>query len=119
MFDSEPPFQRPGQVTDFLSRVLSQLVAVFLPVHAGTVGNYPNVCSHSGPNLLCTHIASQPFQGIKQDVYRDSNSTILELVDGGDAGETMLFASLLVKPRHVDVIVAIDASSDDEDNWPQ
>ena len=62
---------------------------------------------------------SQPFQGINPDVYQDSQSTILEVVDGGDAGEIVPLAPLLVKPRQLDVIVAVDASSDDTDNWPQ
>ena len=62
---------------------------------------------------------SQPFQGINPDAYQDSQSTILEVVDGGDAGEIVPLAPLLVKPRQLDVIVAVDASSDDTDNWPQ
>ena len=68
---------------------------------------------------MCTHFTSQPFQGINPGVYRDSQSTVLELVDGGDGGEIIPLAPLLIKSRHLDVIVAIDASSDDADNWPQ
>ncbi len=68
---------------------------------------------------MCTQFASQPFQGVNPDVYQDSESTILELVDGGDAGEVVPLAPLLVKLRQLDVIVAVDASSDDADHWPQ
>jgi len=68
---------------------------------------------------MCAQPASQPFQGINPGVYRDSQSKVLELVDGGDAGEVVAFAPLLAKYRQLDVIVALDASSDDADFWPQ
>lgn len=66
-----------------------------------------------------TPLASQPFQGINPGVFQDSNSTWLELVDGGLNKEAIPLSPLLVKARHVDVIVTIDASSDDSDNWPE
>ena len=66
-----------------------------------------------------TQLASQPFQGISSSVYQDSSSTWLQLVDGGENKEAVPLGPLLVKARHVDVIVAIDASSDDSDNWPE
>jgi len=65
------------------------------------------------------NVQSQPFQGINPGVYQDSYSTFLELVDGGDDEEVVPLGPLLVKARKIDVIVAIDASSDDADNWPQ
>jgi len=68
---------------------------------------------------VCTHFLSQPFQGINPTVYHDSNSTWIELVDGGLNKENVPLGPLLVKARHLDVIVAIDASADDSDNWPQ
>lgn len=67
----------------------------------------------------CTQLASQPFQGINSGVYQDSDTTWLQLVDGGENKEAIPLSPLLVKARHLDVIVAIDASSDDSDDWPQ
>ncbi len=86
---------------------------------ADDVGNYPNVRSYPCPDRVSTQFASQPFQGINPGVYQDSNSTWLELVDGGLNKENLPLGPLLVKARHLDVIVAVDASSDDSDNWPQ
>jgi len=68
---------------------------------------------------MFTQLASQPFQGINPGVYQDSSSTWIELVDGGMNLENIALGPLLVKARHLDVIVVIDAGSDDPDNWPQ
>jgi lysophospholipase len=68
---------------------------------------------------MCAQLASQPFQGINPDAYQDSQSSVLELVDSGGDGEIVPFGPLLVKTRQLDVIVAVDGSSDDTDNWPQ
>ena len=64
-------------------------------------------------------ILPQPFLGINPGTYQDFNSTSLSLVDGGETGAVVPLAPLLVKARNLDVIVAIDASSDDSDNWPR
>jgi len=66
-----------------------------------------------------TQLASQPFQGIKPGVYQGSDTNWLELVDGGLNLENVALGPLLVKARDVDVIVTIDASSDDSDDWPR
>ena len=68
---------------------------------------------------MCTQFSSQPFQGVNPGVYQESNTTWIELVDGGLNDENLPLGPLLVKARHLDVVVAIDASSDDSDNWPQ
>lgn len=60
----------------------------------------------------------QPFQGINLSTFQDSTSASLELVDGGLGGENLPLAALLVKARKLEVIVAIDATSNDDDNWP-
>ena len=69
--------------------------------------------------IECALILPQPFMGINPGVYQDFNSTSLSLVDGGEDREVVPLAPLLVKARNLDVIVAIDASSDDSDNWPE
>ncbi|KAH7910312.1 lysophospholipase catalytic domain-containing protein [Hygrophoropsis aurantiaca] len=53
-----------------------------------------------------------PFYGIAPDTFIDSNQKNLNLVDGGEDGEVIPLNPLLVKARDVDVIVAIDATSD-------
>ena len=52
-----------------------------------------------------------PFQGIGQGTYLDSNSTLLTMVDGGENGIEVPLQPLLVKARGVDVIFASDAVS--------
>ena len=68
---------------------------------------------------MCTHFLSSPSKASNLTVYHDSNSTWIELVDGGLNKENVPLSPLLVKAYHLDVIVAIDASADDSDNWPQ
>ena len=50
-----------------------------------------------------------PFFGVNNGSYIDSNQNFLELVDGGEDGEVVPFQPLLVKARGVDTIIAIDA----------
>jgi lysophospholipase len=47
------------------------------------------------------------------------NSTWLELIDGSSNQENMPLGQLFVRARALDVIVAIDDSSDTLDNWPK
>ncbi|KAF9811023.1 hypothetical protein IEO21_06727 [Rhodonia placenta] len=62
-------------------------------------------------------IVPNPFYGVAPSTYIDSNETLLQLVDGGEDGETVPFMPLLVKARDVEVIFAIDVAADTEDNW--
>ncbi|KIY53628.1 hypothetical protein FISHEDRAFT_32937 [Fistulina hepatica ATCC 64428] len=65
------------------------------------VANYPN-----------------PFEGIASSTFQDTNSTRLELIDGGLNGENIPLSPLLVKARSLDTIVAVETSADTEENWP-
>lgn len=56
-------------------------------------------------------IVPNPFHGVAPSTYIDSNETLLQLVDGGEDGETVPFMPLLVKARNVEVIFAIDVVS--------
>jgi lysophospholipase len=47
------------------------------------------------------------------------NSTWLELVDGGENLEVVPFGQQFVRARGLDVVVAVDASSDTLTNWPK
>ena len=53
-----------------------------------------------------------PFQGVNPDTFPDTNQTFLTLVDGGEDGENVPFVPLTVGAREIDVIFAIDATSD-------
>ena len=85
---------------------------------ANDVANYPNVCSYPSPARITPHIAFQPFQGLNPGVFQDSDSKWIELVDGSTNKENIPIGPLLIKARNLDVIVAIDTSADDADNWP-
>ncbi|EIW56275.1 lysophospholipase [Trametes versicolor FP-101664 SS1] len=50
-----------------------------------------------------------PFFGLAQGTFVDTNSTILSLVDGGEDGQTTPLQPLLVRARGLDTIIAIDA----------
>ncbi|TDL15101.1 lysophospholipase [Rickenella mellea] len=57
-----------------------------------------------------------PFRNVGKR-FIDSDQDFLRLVDGGEDGEVIPIQPLLVKPRGVDVILAIDASADLDDNF--
>lgn len=59
------------------------------------------------------------FQGVNPSTFQDSASQWLSLVDGGSNLERIPLGTLLTKARAVDVIVAVDASSDDSNQWPK
>ncbi|KAJ7783055.1 phospholipase B [Mycena metata] len=59
-----------------------------------------------------------PFHGLKPDTFEDSGSTWLELLDGASNGENIPYGPLFVKSRGLDVIVTIEGSADDPNNWP-
>ncbi|KAG7448332.1 phospholipase B [Guyanagaster necrorhizus] len=58
------------------------------------------------------------FRNVAPSTFVDTNSDWLELIDGGSNGEVVPFNPLLVKARGLDIIVGIDSSADDENNWP-
>ncbi|KAF9241566.1 phospholipase B [Melanogaster broomeanus] len=66
------------------------------------------------------NVANWPnaFQGVNPVTFQDSSSEWLSLVDGGSNLEQVPLGSLLAKARAVDVVVAVDASSDDPNHWP-
>ncbi|KAJ7680248.1 phospholipase B [Mycena polygramma] len=59
-----------------------------------------------------------PFNGLKSSTYQDSAATWLELIDGASNGENIPYGPLFVKSRGVDVVVTIEGSADDGNNWP-
>ncbi|EEB95699.1 hypothetical protein MPER_05289, partial [Moniliophthora perniciosa FA553] len=79
-----------------LSRQLSQV-----RTRADDVANWPS-----------------PFNGIKNSTFRDSSATWLELLDGASNGENVPYAPLFVRERGLDVIVTLEGSADDPNNWP-
>ncbi|KAL4078419.1 lysophospholipase catalytic domain-containing protein [Scleroderma yunnanense] len=80
---------------------LYQQLSSRVQTRSQTVANWPN-----------------PFNGLNPPSFQDSNSQWLSLVDGGSNLEQVPFGSLLVKARGIDVVVAVDASADDPNLWP-
>jgi hypothetical protein len=62
---------------------------------------------------------TQAFFGLNPSTFVDSVSPMLSLVDGETNGEAIPISPLLITERHIDVIVAIDASGDSLDQWPE
>ncbi|KAK4053035.1 hypothetical protein OIV83_001770 [Microbotryomycetes sp. JL201] len=58
------------------------------------------------------------FTGIQEGTYEDANETQLRMLDGGYDGQVVPLEPLLVKARKVEVIVAIDATADSEEQQP-
>ncbi|TEB37562.1 phospholipase B [Coprinellus micaceus] len=60
-----------------------------------------------------------PFTGVKPDVYDDTKSDWIELIDGSSNGENVPYGPLFVKARQLDVIVTAEGSADIPGlNWP-
>ncbi|KAF7361984.1 Lysophospholipase [Mycena venus] len=59
-----------------------------------------------------------PFNGLKSDTYQDTKATWIELIDGASNGENIPYGPLFVRSRALDVIVTIEGSADDTNNWP-
>ncbi|EGO02345.1 hypothetical protein SERLA73DRAFT_104762 [Serpula lacrymans var. lacrymans S7.3] len=87
-------------LTNILNATLGSVISVF-----------ESLLPQEGVEL---DVASWPnaFYGVSPDTFIDSNQKNLNLVDGGEDGEVIPIQPLLVKTRDVDVIVAIDATSD-------
>jgi lysophospholipase len=62
-------------------------------------------------------VFGQAFQGINPGVFSATSEVILQLSDGGLAGENVPLATQLVKARGIEVILAIDASADTSQSW--
>ena len=79
---------------------------------------WPNVRT-----VVSTHSTNsqypQSFKGINPVTFEDSSSNWLELLDGGSNLEKSPLSSLLVKARGLDVVVVVDGSADDSNNWPK
>ncbi|KAJ7647403.1 phospholipase B [Roridomyces roridus] len=52
------------------------------------------------------------------DTFEDSAATWLQLIDGSSNGENVPYGPLFVRSRELDVIVTIEGSADDPNNWP-
>ncbi|KAG6896435.1 hypothetical protein C0992_008312 [Termitomyces sp. T32_za158] len=59
-----------------------------------------------------------PFKGLKDTTFQDSDKDWLELIDGGSNQENIPYGPLFVRERGLDVIVTIEGSAGDSNNWP-
>ncbi|KAG9053771.1 Lysophospholipase 1 [Serendipita sp. 407] len=89
-----------AKAADFLFKALNNLLKG-ISTRADDVGVVPN-----------------PFRGLGVGQYEDANSPSLELIDGGSNLEQLPLRPLLMKPRGVEVIVTLDGSSDNENDFP-
>ncbi|KIY70399.1 hypothetical protein CYLTODRAFT_347742 [Cylindrobasidium torrendii FP15055 ss-10] len=60
-----------------------------------------------------------PFKGIAKNTFTETKEDWLDLIDGGLNGENVPMSPLFVKSRGLDMIVAVDASADSDDSFPQ
>ena len=97
----------------FLLRVnqtsLPSFAKNFLSTILNAVGDNNNDIADYSPN---------PFYGYHNKTNRNTNSSRLTLVDGGEDGENLPIHPLIQPNRHVDVIFAVDSSADTSNNWP-
>ncbi|KIP06142.1 hypothetical protein PHLGIDRAFT_468918 [Phlebiopsis gigantea 11061_1 CR5-6] len=110
--------------TAFVAGVSSNLWSEFntsaAALQASEIGPIIDVINATFPQSgirLDSAIVPNPFVGVAPTTYLDSSETQIALVDGGIDGQVIPIQPLLVKARDVDVIVAIDASADTEDNF--
>ncbi|KAF8919942.1 phospholipase B [Mucidula mucida] len=59
-----------------------------------------------------------PFKGLRNTTFVDSDKDWIELIDGASNLENVPYGPHFVKARNVDVIVTLEASADDPNNWP-
>lgn len=59
-----------------------------------------------------------PFYKYNSGSNKNANTTLLTLVDGGEALENIPLHPLTLKDRDVDVIFAVDGSADTQTYWP-
>ncbi|KAG5642435.1 hypothetical protein DXG03_002781 [Asterophora parasitica] len=59
-----------------------------------------------------------PFNGLRNKTFEDSDKNWLELIDGSSNTENIPYSPLFVRARALDVIVTIEGSSDESNNWP-
>lgn len=59
-----------------------------------------------------------PFRGFNSDASLVSDQEELSLVDGGLDGQNIPLNPVIQPARGVDVVFAVDASADTENNWP-
>lgn len=89
--------QLPASVTDLIVDLLTDLSE-----RDDDIANY-------SPN---------PFYGWNNDSNPTAHSERLTLVDGGEDGQNIPFFPLIQPTRNVDVIFAVDSSSDLSNSWP-
>ncbi|BEI82122.1 hypothetical protein CcaverHIS002_0212820 [Cutaneotrichosporon cavernicola] len=71
-------------------------------------------------NVTTQNVATvpNPFQGYTGSENPDPADTELTLVDAGETDQNLPLLPLIVPERKVDAILALDASADTKNNWP-
>ncbi|KAI5474485.1 hypothetical protein MNV49_003208, partial [Pseudohyphozyma bogoriensis] len=82
-----------------------------------------DITSIQSPNYSIPLVANWPnsfynFAPADGQAFESAGENILQITDGGENGENVPIAPLLVKARNLDIILAIDASADTNQYWP-
>jgi len=105
----------------FLSGTSSELfnefnitLQAFLTSSVGPVISLLNASLPQDDNVVELDVAMypNPFFGVANGTFAQSNQAFLRMVDGGEDGEVIPLQPLLVRAREIDVVLAIDGTND-------
>lgn len=98
----------PSRIAEAGFVIFTQAAALASSAIGPIIGLIEETMPQTGLRLDSADIPN-PFFGLAQGTFVDTNSTILSLVDGGEDGQTTPLQPLLVRARGLDTIIAIDA----------
>jgi lysophospholipase len=111
----------------FVMGTSSSLFNTFLLANISSLPGVPSIVIDALTSILevlgegnndIAQYTPNPFRGWRPGFNRNTNSTELSLVDGGEDLQNIPLHPLLQPTRGVDVIFAIDSSADTTTNWP-
>ncbi|KAG5359701.1 Lysophospholipase 2 [Yarrowia sp. C11] len=121
------PFENSGIDQDYIRELFTGIVDALNDFNTSFWGEFLNPSNSTAPETDLTWqdadyaiFSPNPFLGFDSNATTDkfSESNHLFLADGGEDGQLVPLEPLLQEQRNVDVIFAIDASSNTEDNFP-
>ncbi|RDW54298.1 acyl transferase/acyl hydrolase/lysophospholipase [Yarrowia lipolytica] len=121
------PFENSGIDQDYIRELFTGIIDALENFNTSFWGEFFSTENSTVPETDLTWrdadyaiFSPNPFLGFDSNATTDkfSESKHLFLADGGEDGQLVPFEPLLQEQRNVDVIFAIDASSNTEDNFP-
>lgn len=106
-----------GTSSSLFTPSMSPAVAMLL--NGSSIGELFSKAMKNDTNDVANY-APNPFKGVSYGSDKESylNDDYLYLVDGGEDDEVIPFVPLLQQERAMDVIFALDSSSDTAQSWP-